>query len=156
MLMMLTASLPSVTNTTTMTPRIFLPMPRQRLLWDCTTSALSKNVSSRSAKSSPCLSRLASRFGSSHTIFMEYCSYNLIVSQRSRRGHAADFSTGETDRTLTGADRLEVHRLDEANTGASNMALPTPTANEGKRIALRHQLSLESREKSASTAVTRS
>jgi len=42
MLMTLTASFPKVTNTTTITPRMFLPMPTQRLLYEGTTSALSK------------------------------------------------------------------------------------------------------------------
>jgi hypothetical protein len=39
MLMTLTASFPKVTNTTTITPRMFLPMPAQRLLYEGTTSA---------------------------------------------------------------------------------------------------------------------
>ena len=37
MLMTLTASFPKVTNTTTITPRMFLPMPTQRLLYEGTT-----------------------------------------------------------------------------------------------------------------------
>jgi hypothetical protein len=60
MLMTLTASFPNVTNTTTITPRIFSPMPAQRLLYVGRTSALSKIP---------------------HDPHILYCSYNLIGRQ---------------------------------------------------------------------------
>src|SRR5260370_150323 len=99
MLMTLTPSTPNLTKTTTITPLMLLPMPAQRLLYVGRTRALSKKVSLRSAKSKPCLSRLARRFGPPHAIFMVYFVFTFFPDVHSRggpffRGRPACFALG--------------------------------------------------------------
>jgi hypothetical protein len=82
MLITLTASRPHLAKTTQITPSAFGPIPRHRLLREGMIKASAKKASVRSRKSSRCFSRLASRFGSSQTIFVAfvYTIYGFIRS----------------------------------------------------------------------------
>jgi hypothetical protein len=69
MLMTLTASFPKVTNTTTITPRMFLPMPAQRLLY--VRPARCQKGLIKIGEVQTVLCEVARRFGSSHRIFTQ-------------------------------------------------------------------------------------
>ena len=75
-----TPSVPSTAKITVIVPFIS-PMAAKRPSFAGMTRAERKNPSPTSAKSIPCLTRFACRFGSSHTMITAFCSYNLICGQ---------------------------------------------------------------------------
>ena len=77
MLMTLRPSLPYLAKTTAMTPFKLTPRARQRFFFASVIKAFAKKVSSRSAKSIPCFTRLARRFGSSQTI----CTHQYVYTK---------------------------------------------------------------------------
>ena len=81
MLMTLTASAPIVTKTTTIRPLTLIPIAIHRRFLALITNEFSKKDSFKSPKSKPCFARFATRLGSSHTILILFCSYDLIEIQ---------------------------------------------------------------------------
>ena len=161
MLIRLRASLPKATNTTTITPRMFFPMPSQRLWCEGKTRALSKKVSLRSAKSSPVRAYQDWRGASVRPIRFAWNILSLQFSLKSN-GLSGRNSISQRVTYRRSVDALSRSLCAEPITGTT-IALATsrpgganrlliPSGRRG-RFGFRRGGSNEGRQKSASSSV---